>query len=246
MRQRGVCEVPVRESSRPQGRVARRRARPSPPRRAAPRHRAAPSAAPADRRRAPSSASFISAMKRLGSAGHHLAAALPAPASVLTASVARARVMPTYIRRRSSSSAPRALAPPRLVAGERQQPFVDAGEDHVRPLEALGGVQRRQRDDVLVVAALGQADDHRDRLRHLEHALRSVSSSPVAADRRRRSGARSSRRSRARWSSARPRARRLLAVVQVLLVADVLQPVEQEGLRAPRRRSSRARGPRAR
>ena len=52
--------------------------------------------------RAPSSASFISATKRLGTP-----ATVSRPrlrrASVLTTRVARARVMPTYIRRRSSS-----------------------------------------------------------------------------------------------------------------------------------------------
>ena len=39
------------------------------------------------------------------------------------------------------------------------------------PLQPFGGMQRRQRDHVLIVAALGQADDHRDRLRDLEHAF---------------------------------------------------------------------------
>jgi hypothetical protein len=41
----------------------------------------------------------------------------------------------------------------------------------VRPFQALGGVQRGQRDHVLLVAALGQADDDADGLRHLQHAL---------------------------------------------------------------------------
>ena len=40
----------------------------------------------------------------------------------------------------------------------------------MRPLQALGGVQGRERHHVLLVAALGQADDDRDGLRHVEHA----------------------------------------------------------------------------
>jgi hypothetical protein len=91
--------------------------------------------------------------------------------SVLTTSVLRARVMPTYISRRSSSS--RSARHLLVAALEGQQAFVDAGQHHVRPLQALGGVQRGQRHHVLLVAALGQADDDADGLRHLQHALAS-------------------------------------------------------------------------
>jgi hypothetical protein len=66
------------------------------------------------------------------------------------------------------------------LARNGSRPFVDAGQHHVRPLQALGGVQRRQRDHVLLVAALGQADDHADGLRHLQHALASRSRSAAA------------------------------------------------------------------
>ena len=48
---------------------------------------------------------------------------------------------------------------------KRQRAFVDACQHHVRPFQPLGSMQRRQRHHVLLVAALGQADDDRDRLR---------------------------------------------------------------------------------
>ena len=130
--------------------------------------------------------------------------------SVLTASVLRARVMPTYISRRSSSS--RCARHLLVLAAERQQPFVDAGQHHVRPLQALGGMQRRQRDHVLLVAALGQADDHA-RSSARRRARSSSRSRQVGRRRsrsRRRSAWRSSRRSPARCSSARRRASRCL------------------------------------
>ena len=58
-----------------------------------------------------------------------------------------------------------------VARAKRQHAFVDAGQHHVLPLQAFGRVQGRQRHHVLLVTALGQADDDADALRHLEHAL---------------------------------------------------------------------------
>ena len=50
-------------------------------------------------------------------------------------------------------------------AGVREDPVLEAGEEHHRELQALGGVQRHQRDDaVLVVGDLVGVGDQRDPL----------------------------------------------------------------------------------
>ena len=174
------------------------------------------------------SSSFISAMNRLGSAACSWRPRF-LRRSTLTASVARARVMPTYIRRRSSSR--RAALASSSSPANGSSPSLTLARIDVRPLEALGGVQRRQRDDVLVVAALGQADDHRDRLRDGEHALRFL----LVAGRRRSAAAAAARDPVDEVEHVGPARRRqrgrLLAFVQVLLVADLLQPAEQQRLR---------------
>ena len=90
---------------------------------------------------------------------------------------------------------------------EGQQALVDACQDDVRPLQALGRVEGGERDLVLLVAALGDAEDDADGLGHLQHGLLLSGLRPQAG---RRSVWRSSRRSRSHCSSARRRPSRSL------------------------------------
>jgi hypothetical protein len=93
----------------------------------------------------------------------------------LTASERCARVMPTYISRRSSCSRctndSLCHGAVRVFRLEGQHAFDAAGQHHVRPLQALGRVQRRQRHHVLVLLALADGRQQRDRLRHFQQVL---------------------------------------------------------------------------
>ena len=106
-------------------------------------------------------------------------------------------------------------------------------------------MQRRQRDHVLVLLALADGGQQRDGLRHFQQALL------LAGDRSRRRRRRSAPPQRLRHPVAElqhvgpARGRDLLAVlavVQVLLVVDVLEPLGQEGAVRPRRRWCGGRG----
>ena len=108
----------------------------------------------------------------------------------------------------------------------------------MRPLQALAGVQRRERDDVLVgLAALGQAQDHADGLRDVEHALRLGLhlAAAVLGD----LAAAAPRDPVDEVEHVGPARRRdlgvLLAVEQVLLEAQLAQPLHQH---RPRRLGS--------
>ena len=101
----------------------------------------------------------------------------------------------------------------------------------MRPFQALGRVQRGQRHRVAVVATLGQADDDADGLRHLQHALAlAFEGAAVLRD----LAAAAPRHPVDEVEHVAPaRGGQLLAVaavVQVLLVADVLEPAQQQGL----------------
>ena len=136
----------------------RRRPRPR-PRSSSRTPRARPSASRAGLPSLVASSSFISAMKRLGSAGDHLAAAL-APAQrahgqrALRARDAHVHQAALFLEPLRASLIVGCRRRRRSLNGSR--PSLTPASIDVRPLQALGGVQRRQRDDVLVVAALGR------------------------------------------------------------------------------------------
>jgi hypothetical protein len=104
--------------------------------------------------------------------------------SQLTTSVCWARVMPTYISRRSSWIRRASASAVAVFVGlEGQQPLVDAGQHHMRPFQPLGGVQGGERDHVLVLLALRNGGNERDGLRHFQQGLgsRSVVRPPVSS-----------------------------------------------------------------
>ena len=154
------------------------------------------------------------------------------PASLLrrrrveTARVWRARVMPTYISRRSSCRRSGVMSSSSDL--ERQQALVDACQEtcgHPGPWTRGGG----QRDLVPLVAALGDAEDDADGLGHLQHGSASLSGLRPRAGRR--SVWRSSRRSRSHCSSAAATFSFSLSVR--CCSADVEQPFHQERTGGP-------------
>ena len=109
------------------------------------------------------SCSFISAMKRLGTPA---TVSRPRAGAAWRPTASGARVMPTYIRRRSSSRRCGVISSSSLRKGSRPSLMPASSTCVTQALAAC----RVERHHVLLVAALGQADDHRDGLRHLEHA----------------------------------------------------------------------------
>ena len=118
-----------------------------------------------------------------------------------------------------------------IAALERQQAFVDAHQHHVRPFQALGGVQGAQRDHVLFVTAVGQADDHADGLRNLQDALALAFECPTVRGDLAATAARHPVHKIQHIGPARGGQFFAVTVIhQVLFVANVFQPVQQEPL----------------
>ena len=113
---------------------------------------------------------------------------------------------------------------------EGQQAFVDAGQKDMGPFQALGGVQGGQRHLVLLITTLGHRQDHADRLRHLQHGLFIVELFIVLNA----AAAAALGDPVDEVEHIAPACRGdffvLFVVEQVLLVIDVLQPFEQQGL----------------